>query len=150
TSRPSIRRRTNSANHSADAAAPARRRSGARLTRQRVEVATLWDVARSPYTQVSYRIGPGPLTPAVTALILANVVVFLVSLVMPMITAYLGLTPAAVVEGLWLWQPLTYMFVHASLTHLLLNMLMLWMFGVEIERLWGTEAFARFYVYCGL
>ncbi len=108
------------------------------------------DVARSPYSQVSYRIGPGPLTPAVKALIAANVAVFLVGLVVPMLTAYLGLTPAAVVEGLWLWQPFTYMFLHASLTHLLLNMLMLWMFGVEIERLWGTEPFARFYLLCGL
>ena len=107
-------------------------------------------VARSPYTQVSYRIGPGPMTPAVKALIIANVAVFLVGLVVPMLTAYMGLTPAAVVESLWLWQPFTYMFLHASLTHLLLNMLMLWMFGVEIERLWGTEAFARYYVFCGL
>jgi membrane associated rhomboid family serine protease len=107
-------------------------------------------VARSPYSQVSYRIGPGPLTPAVKALVIANVAVFVVSLVVPMMTAYFGLTPAAVVEGLWVWQPLTYMFMHASLMHLLLNMLMLWMFGTEIERLWGTEAFAKFYLYCGL
>jgi membrane associated rhomboid family serine protease len=107
-------------------------------------------VARYPYTQVSYRIGPGPLTPAVKFLIIGNVVVFLASMVMPMLTAYLGLMPAAVLENFWLWQPVTYMFVHASLTHLVLNMLMLWMFGVEIERLWGTEAFARFYAFCGL
>jgi len=99
---------------------------------------------------VSYQFGPGPLTPAVKVLVVANVAVFLVSLVVPMMTAYLGLTPAAVVEGLWLWQPITYMFLHASLTHLLLNMLMLWMFGVEMERLWGTEPFARFYALCGL
>lgn len=107
-------------------------------------------MARSPYTQVSYRIGPGPLTPAVKVLIIANVVVFLASLVVPVLMVFLGLLPAAVIEGFRLWQPFTYMFVHASLTHLLLNMLMLWMFGVEMERLWGTEAFARYYVYCGL
>lgn len=99
---------------------------------------------------MSYRIGPGPLTPAVKALLIANVAVFLLGMVLPGITRLLGLTPAAVIESLWLWQPVTYMFVHASLTHLLLNMLMLWMFGVEMERMWGTEAFARYYAYCGL
>ena len=107
-------------------------------------------MARSPYSQVTYRIGPGPMTPAVKALIITNVAVFVVGLVLPGMTSYLGLTPAAVVEGFWLWQPATYMFLHASLTHLLLNMLMLWMFGVEIERMWGTEAFARYYLLCGL
>lgn len=107
-------------------------------------------VVRSPYSNVSYRIGPGPMTPAVKVLVIANVVMFLLSLVMPALTRFLGLTPIAVVEALWLWQPVTYMFMHASLTHLLLNMLMLWMFGTELERMWGTEAFARYYGLCGL
>lgn len=105
---------------------------------------------RSPYTRVSYQFGPGPLTPAVKALLIANVVLFLGQVVLPGVTALGGLTPAAVLESFWIWQPLTYMFLHAGLTHLVFNMLALWMFGVELERLWGTNAFLRFYLYCGL
>ena len=104
----------------------------------------------SPYSRVSYQFGPGPLTPAVKALLIANTALFLLQLVVPAITTIGGLTPAAVIESLWVWQPVTYMFLHAGLTHLLFNMLALWMFGVEIERLWGTERFARFYLLCGL
>jgi membrane associated rhomboid family serine protease len=58
--------------------------------------------------------------------------------------------PAAVIQRLWLWQPVTYMFLHGGLFHLLFNMLALWMFGVELERLWGSRFFARFYFVCGV
>lgn len=107
-------------------------------------------VARSPYSRVSFQFGPGPLTPAVKALLIANSALFLVQVALPALTAFGGLTPAAVLESFWLWQPVTYMFLHAGLTHLVFNMLALWMFGVELEKLWGTEAFARFYLFCGL
>jgi membrane associated rhomboid family serine protease len=99
---------------------------------------------------VSYQFGPGPLTPAVKALLIANVVGFLAQLVAPALTTWGGLTPAAVLESFWIWPPFTYMFLHAGLTHLVFNMLALWMFGVELEQLWGTRAFARFYLLCGL
>lgn len=101
-------------------------------------------------SNVTYSFGPGPLTPAVRALIVANVAAFLVSWLLPSITLYLGLMPAAVVQRLWVWQPLTYMFLHAGPLHLLFNMLALWMFGVELERLWGTLFFARFYIVAGV
>jgi len=42
------------------------------------------------------------------------------------------------------------MFVHAGPTHLLFNMLALWMFGTELERIWGTTAFTKFYFACGV
>jgi membrane associated rhomboid family serine protease len=48
------------------------------------------------------------------------------------------------------WQPLTYMFLHGNFTHLLFNMLGLWMFGVELERLWGTTFFVRYYFITGV
>jgi len=99
---------------------------------------------------VSFQFGPGPLTPAVKALLIANSALYLAQVAVPALTAYGGLTPAAVIESFWLWQPITYMFLHAGLTHLVFNMLALWMFGVELEKLWGTEAFARFYLSCGL
>ncbi|MBI2827861.1 MAG: rhomboid family intramembrane serine protease [Acidobacteria bacterium] len=93
--------------------------------------------------------GPGPLTPAIKALIAANVAAFLVALVVPAITLRLGLRPADVVGRLQLWQPLTYMFLHGGIFHLLFNMLALWMFGVELERMWGSRFFTKFYFVAG-
>jgi membrane associated rhomboid family serine protease len=51
--------------------------------------------------------------------------------------------------GLRLWQPFTYMFLHAGLLHLFMNMLWLYFFGPEVERLLGTRLFFRFYIACG-
>jgi membrane associated rhomboid family serine protease len=62
----------------------------------------------------------------------------------------LKLVPAQVVQTFAVWQPITYMFMHASVWHLLWNMLALWMFGAEMERLWGTPKFLRFYLICGV
>lgn len=104
----------------------------------------------SPGTSFTYSIGPGPLTPAVKALIVLNAGAFLVGVLAPSITLLMGLIPAAVVERGWVWQPLTYMFLHGGLFHLLFNMLALWMFGVELERQWGTVFFARYYLVAGL
>ena len=69
---------------------------------------------------------------------------------MPALAMWLGLVPALVVERWWIWQPVTYMFLHGGLFHLLFNMLALWMFGVDLERLWGTRFFARFYFVAGV
>ena len=51
--------------------------------------------------------------------------------------------------GGWVWTPLTYMFVHGGLQHLFFNMLLLFFFGPEVERLLGTRQFLRFYLFCG-
>jgi rhomboid family protein len=55
-----------------------------------------------------------------------------------------------VIGSLRLWQPLTYMFLHGGFGHILFNMLALWMFGVELERMWGTRFFLKYYFVCGL
>lgn len=107
-------------------------------------------MARSSYSRISYQFGPGPLTPGVKALLIANGVLFLLQTVMPALTVYGGLTPAAVLESFWIWQPVTYMFLHAGLMHVAFNMLAVWMFGTELEQIWGTRAFMRFYLLCGL
>jgi membrane associated rhomboid family serine protease len=60
------------------------------------------------------------------------------------------LVPAQVVQTFAIWQLVTYMFLHAGMWHLLWNMLGLWMFGAELERLWGTPKFLRFYLICGV
>lgn len=98
----------------------------------------------------SYSFGPGPITPAIKALIIANVAAFLVSLVVPAVTLTLGMRPADVIGRLQLWQPVTYMFLHGGIFHILFNMLALWMFGVELERMWGTRFFTRFYFVSGV
>jgi membrane associated rhomboid family serine protease len=89
------------------------------------------------------------LTPAIKVLIAANVAGFLLALVVPALTSLLGLRPADVVERLYLWQPFTYMFLHGGIFHILFNMLALWMFGVELERMWGSRYFTKFYFVAG-
>ena len=49
-----------------------------------------------------------------------------------------------------IWQPLTYMFMHANMGHILCNMFALWMFGPVIENEWGSKKFALYYLVCGL
>ena len=104
-----------------------------------------------PATSMTYSFGPGPMTPAVKMIIWANVALFAASLLFrDPIIRYLGLTPGAVLERGWIWQPATYMFLHAGAMHILFNMLGIWMFGVELERLWGTRFFARYYAITGV
>jgi membrane associated rhomboid family serine protease len=61
------------------------------------------------------------------------------------------LLPRAVVELFAVWQLFTYMFLHDpnGLTHILFNMLTLYMFGVDLERTWGTKRFLQYYFVCG-
>jgi membrane associated rhomboid family serine protease len=98
----------------------------------------------------SYSFGPGPITPAVKWLIWANIAAFVASNIFPILIEYFGLIPEAVIEKGWLWQPVTYMFLHADIFHILFNMLILWMFGVELERMWGTTFFLRYYAITGV
>jgi membrane associated rhomboid family serine protease len=104
-----------------------------------------------PHTAVSF--GPGGITPAVKAIIIANVAMFLVTVALPRpIIGLLGLSPAAVIETGWIWQLVTYLFVHSpsGLMHIVFNMLALWMFGVDLERRWGTVGFAKYYFVTGV
>jgi membrane associated rhomboid family serine protease len=57
----------------------------------------------------------------------------------------IGATP-----GFWLWQMITYSFLHGSFGHLFFNMFALWMFGVQIENRWGSQRFGIFYFSCVL
>ena len=84
------------------------------------------------------------------ALIGVNVVMFFVQLFVPSVTLVLGLRPVSVVGSMWVWQVATYMFLHGGLFHILFNMLALWMFGVELERRWGTRFFVKFYFVTGI
>ncbi|MBK8552512.1 MAG: rhomboid family intramembrane serine protease [Ignavibacteria bacterium] len=48
------------------------------------------------------------------------------------------------------WQLITYMFLHGDFFHLFFNMLMLWMFGAELENTWGQKRFLTYYFVCGI
>jgi membrane associated rhomboid family serine protease len=87
-------------------------------------------------------------------LIISNVAIFLI------ITLFgrwigndlilLDLVPVTVVFHLTLWQLATYLFIHSGISHLLFNMLALWMFGVPLEQTWGTRKFLKYYFLCGI
>jgi membrane associated rhomboid family serine protease len=105
-------------------------------------------------------LGPGPVSTALKALIAANVVMFVLqSVFSPIPNVLFGLHPAWVIpapsgpareHSFWLWQTATYMFLHAGIFHILFNMLALWMFGAELERMWGTRYFLKFYFVTGI
>ncbi len=61
---------------------------------------------------------------------------------------FLALHPIG--HGFKVWQLLTYMFMHAGLWHLFFNMFALWMFGMELENVWGSKKFLTYYVLSGL
>ena len=103
----------------------------------------------SPYAS-SFSFGPGPISTALKALIAANVAAFVITSLLPGLKGYLGLVPALVLSQFWLWQLVTYMFLHGGIFHILFNMLALWMFGAELERIWGTRYFLKFYFVTGI
>ena len=99
----------------------------------------------------SFSFGPGPMSTAMKALIAINVAMFVISeFLMPSLTLRLGLVPQYVISRLEVWRLVTYMFLHAGLFHILFNMLALWMFGTELERIWGTRFFLKFYFIVGV
>jgi membrane associated rhomboid family serine protease len=86
------------------------------------------------------------MTPFIRTLILANVAVFVLQqgLGYP-VTDALALWPLS--SGMFMpWQLITYAFLHGGLTHLAFNMFGLWMFGRELEMVWGPRRLAAFYV----
>jgi membrane associated rhomboid family serine protease len=93
-------------------------------------------------------------TPAIRTLVIACMLVFLVQALFhgagPVLERLFGLVPADLFGKWHLWQPLTYVFLHGGLFHLLFNLLALVLFGGEIEQRWGTAAFFRYYLVCGV
>lgn len=63
-----------------------------------------------------------------------------------------NLVPNDVLRHFAVWQLVTYMFLHDpfGFMHILINMLSLWMFGSDLERMWGTRNFVKFYMVCGV
>ena len=84
-----------------------------------------------------------PMPPVTQALLLINVAAFCIGIFAPLFTGLLALWPLG--HGFMPWQVVTYAFLHGSVLHLFFNMLGLWMFGGELERLWGVRRFVQFY-----
>ena len=97
-----------------------------------------------------------PFTRMVKALIVATTAVFLLTYLPAQLFgwyapyAWLGLQPYAVVHRLYLWQLVTYLFLHGGFFHILFNMFALWMFGPDLEQLWGESEFLKFYFLAGI
>ncbi len=96
--------------------------------------------------------GPQRMGEGVKQLLIANAAVFFLTQIsgMSLWAEWFGLNPHNVIFGFRVWQPFTYMFLHAGLWHVGINMLMLWMFGSELENLWGRKEFLRYYMITGV
>ncbi len=105
--------------------------------------------------------------PVIKTLLIANGVVFFLQIMLENITfggipgwyylnRYFALNPlfgfdnAGVPFNFQVWQLVTYQFMHGDFGHIFFNMFMLWMFGMEIENLWGSKKFLFFYLLCGI
>ena len=85
-----------------------------------------------------------PMPPITQALLLINVAAFCIDYFLgSWFTQLFALWPLG--HGFLPWQVVTYAFLHGSVGHLFFNMLGLWMFGAELERLWGPKRFIQFY-----
>ena len=101
----------------------------------------------------------GFITPGVKLLVLVCTGVFLVqtlvALLLPdqatsWLNHFFGLVPLGPIPGLRIWQPFTYIFLHGGLGHLLINMLILWMFGRDLELVWRKQRFLNYFFLCGV
>jgi len=96
------------------------------------------------------------MSPMVRVLIVMNSVIFFLQLVferwMGVDPSFIfGLVPALITQKLFLWQFLTYQFLHGHLMHLLFNMFVLWMLGGEIEeKVFWAKGFLKYYLICGV
>ncbi len=107
--------------------------------------------------EVTYK--PQLLTDAIKVLISINFGIYLLQSVSGQEEVFFrlfGLVPNAFLNELMLWQPFTYMFFHApfyssvGISHILLNMLGLWVFGRELEQAWGKKNFLKYYFITGI
>lgn len=102
------------------------------------------------------------LPPIIKKLLILNVAVFFVQLIFDnlmfggvsgreILSEYFALNPLfARGANFQIWQLFSYQFMHANFSHIFFNMLMLWMFGMELENTWGSRKFVFYYLLCGV
>ena len=102
--------------------------------------------------------------PVIKSLLIINSIVFFISVIArniligdadaplsAVIDRYFGLVPFThPYFSFYPWQLITYQFLHANFMHIFFNMLMLWMFGMEIENIMGSRKFLIFYLLSGI
>jgi membrane associated rhomboid family serine protease len=66
------------------------------------------------------------------------------------VTKYFALIPEEIGEHGHIWQVATYMFTHGGIFHILINMLILFMFGTQLEREFGSNEFLLYYFTVGI
>jgi membrane associated rhomboid family serine protease len=103
---------------------------------------------------ISIRFG-GPLTQGVKLLMIINFSVFIIQQIAGlfepnMLEVFLGISHNGFVSNLMLWQPFTYMFLHGGWFHIFFNLLALWMFGGDLESIWGKRKFLQYYIFSGI
>jgi rhomboid family protein len=91
--------------------------------------------------------------PVTTALIVANVAIYLLQSLLPGLVVPFALWPLGASQmdprvGFAPWQLVTYAFLHGGLWHVAFNMFALYMFGGPIERVFGTRQFLLYYFVC--
>lgn len=105
--------------------------------------------------------GSSMFPPVIKGLIIANVIVYLLEFFLGAFTIGGGITLGDLIfryGALWPidhslfypWQVITYQYLHGGFAHIFFNMLMLWMFGIELENLWGGRKFLIFYTISGI
>ena len=107
--------------------------------------------------EIAYK--PQIFTDAIKILVSVNFVIYLLQSISGKEDVFFklfGLVPSSFISDLMLWQPFTYMFLHApfyssvGISHILLNMLGLWVFGRELEQAWGKSHFLKYYFITGV
>jgi len=108
------------------------------------------------YFDGKYRIGYGySITKAIKYLLIANIALFFLIAILGEsfrfgMRGWFGLNLINLYVNYRFWTIVTYMFLHTGFVHLVFNMLVLWMFGCEVERAWGTYDFLKYYIVCGI
>ncbi len=94
--------------------------------------------------------GPSAIPNVIFILLIANGLVFaLQQMSLEFMLINFALWPATHSQSPFMpWQLLTYGFLHGNLTHIAFNMFGLWMFGQDLERLWGPKRFLTFFLVC--
>lgn len=100
------------------------------------------------------------LPPVIKGIIIINVIVFISQFLfldnytigkVPL-ESFLALQPfeGGIQGHFYIWQLITYQFLHGGLMHIFFNLFALWMFGVELETSWGSRKFLVYYLLCGV
>ena len=101
--------------------------------------------------QLSYK--PQLFTDAIKLLVSVNLTIFFLQTISGkehLLFDLFGLVPQAIWSDFMIWQPLTYLFFHGNIWHILINMFVLWMFGSELENAWGRKNFLKYYFMTGI